>query len=103
MGLRLLRGRLAAFVPPQPKHQQAPVRTPPRRQRITPDPRMAVRIGLDLHVSIVQAIAQAGYSPHCPQGEQPQNGRWKEDGKAPTSTTAGLIRGQLCAFTTQFV
>jgi len=46
-------------MPPQPKHQQAPVRTPARGQRVTPDRRVAVRIGFDVHTTIVPSAPEA--------------------------------------------
>lgn len=61
------------------------MRTPPRGQRVAPYRRVAVRIGFDLHVYIVQAIPEAGHPPRCRPGEQRSNGKY---GEAPQ--TLGL-------------
>ena len=53
LGAFVGRGLDAALVPTKPQHQQASVRTPPRRQRVTPDGRVALRFGL------------GGHAPHC--------------------------------------
>lgn len=39
----------AALMPPQSQHQQTSVRTPPRRQRVTPHRSVAPLLGFDVH------------------------------------------------------